>query len=83
VAIGAALAPIDWALTLGAIGGTVAPAALRALRMKFASGIERPPSLVQAFLVAYSYDMGRALALVARVGHGTRRRQPIADGVNL
>jgi hypothetical protein len=79
-AVGAALVPSGFAVSLVALAATAAPAGVRAVRMTYTSGIERPPNLLQAFLVAYTYDIARAVALVARVGHATRHGESMARG---
>jgi hypothetical protein len=63
--------------TLAAAGGAVIVTliALRAgmLMANATGGARSPLLLLQAMLVAAAYDMARALALVLRPGHGTRR----------
>lgn len=62
-----------WRWTLIALAGVLALSALRAGRML---GRLQPRSLANAagaYVVAFTYDLGRALALVSRVGHRTRQ----------
>jgi hypothetical protein len=62
-------------VALMALTGAAGLAALRALRMlRNLRGGGGPLDVVRAWLVAASYDLGRALSLVIRVRHGVRRR---------
>lgn len=58
---------------LGAATIVVALAALRALRMRARETTPSVSSLVQNVIVAFVYDVARALALIVRATHRTRR----------
>jgi GT2 family glycosyltransferase len=62
------------AVALTALLGCAGLSALRALRMLRNLRGGGPLDVVRAWLVAASYDLGRALSLVIRVRHGVRRR---------
>jgi GT2 family glycosyltransferase len=62
------------AVALAALAGCAALSALRAARMLGRLRGGGPLEIVRAWLVAVSYDLGRALSLVIRVRHGVRRR---------
>jgi GT2 family glycosyltransferase len=62
------------AVALMALLGCAALSGLRAARMLGRLRDGGPLDIVRAWLVAASYDLGRALSLVIRVRHGVRRR---------
>lgn len=68
--------PIGWRLLIGSLALFLGLAVLRASRMysRISRGNRRLVDPLQAFVVAATYDLARALALVARAGHNLRRR---------
>jgi GT2 family glycosyltransferase len=62
-----------WVALLAATG-LLAIAGARATRMTFSDRAWRVADLIGSFAVALIYELARALALIVRTGHGTRRR---------
>jgi hypothetical protein len=60
-------------LTLAALATIGGLSSLRALRMLMTRRDYTPRTIAPTFVVACVYDMARALAIVLRTGHGTRR----------
>jgi len=67
--------PFAIAIVLASIAGVIALAALRAWRKAGTRGLTLVTAC-QRLAVAAVYDVGRALALVARAGHTVRHSRP-------
>ena len=73
VAAAAIPSPAGPAIALAALSGLLAGAGARATRMLLHRQRLTPLRCGQAMAVALTYDVARALAVVSRVGHETRR----------